>query len=114
MSRPSSDGGKICAGRSGVTLDTFRDRSHPDTLGQCLEDERVCAPEQFGELFPGVAERLDGEIGEIEDGCRPMITTVRGADYWSGRPPLFREQRALISRLLHGFNDRLKYYHDKV
>ena len=36
-------------------------------------DELVGAPDQFGELFLGVAERLDREIGEIEDGCRPAL-----------------------------------------
>ena len=34
-------------------------RLHPDALSQRLADERVRAPDQFGELFVGVAERFD-------------------------------------------------------
>ena len=53
-----------------------RDRSHPDALGQSLEDERVFAPDQFGELFFGVAERFDRENGEIEDGRRQLMVPL--------------------------------------
>ena len=92
-SRAFSDRGKICAGRSGVTL--FRGRSHPDTFGQCLEDERVAAPDHLGELFVGVADRFDREIGEIEDGCRPALwnrsgkspTTIRSTSLPSWKSP---------------------------
>ena len=52
------------------------DRSHPDALGQSLEDERIFAPDQFGELLLGVAERLDREIGETEDGCRSLMESL--------------------------------------
>lgn len=68
---------------------------HPDALGQCLPDERVAAPDHLGELFLGVADRLDREIGEIEDGCRPALwnrsgkspTTIRSTSLPSWKSP---------------------------
>jgi len=45
----------------------------PDVFGQRLVDEGVLLPDQFSELFVGVADRLNREVGEIEDGCRPAL-----------------------------------------
>jgi hypothetical protein len=58
-------------------------------------DERVSAPDQFGELFLGVADRFDRELGEIEDGCRPALwnrsrkspTTIRSTSLPSWKSP---------------------------
>ena len=46
---------------------------HPDALGQGPEDEQVFVLDLFGELFFGVAERFDREVGKTEDGCRPAL-----------------------------------------
>ncbi|HOI14306.1 MAG TPA: hypothetical protein PLG75_10620 [Methanoculleus sp.] len=54
----------------------FRGRSHPDTFGRCLPDERVSAPDRFGELFPGAADRFAWEIEP--PGLVEPVTNVPG------------------------------------
>ena len=49
---------------------------HRDPFGKRLEDERVFALDQFGEFFVGVADRLDREFSEAEDGCRPPVWSL--------------------------------------
>ena len=83
------------------------DRSHPDALGQGPEDERVFAPDQFGELFFGVAERFDREVGQTEDGCCPALwgrsrkspTTMRSISLPSWKSPRANDPYRMMAEM---------------